>query len=57
MNAGTPPSGARALARACGCDSYADLEEAFARARLRVAEVWKQIFGTDILASEQENPA
>jgi glutamate-ammonia-ligase adenylyltransferase len=52
-----PPSGARALARACGCESYADLEEAFARARRRVAEVWKQIFGTDILETEQENPA
>lgn len=52
-----PPSGARALARACGLASYAELEEAFAAARARVAEVWKQIFGTDILASEQENVA
>lgn len=52
-----PPSGARALARACGLASYAELEEAFAAARARVAEVWKQIFGTDILASEQENLA
>ncbi|WP_285712347.1 bifunctional [glutamate--ammonia ligase]-adenylyl-L-tyrosine phosphorylase/[glutamate--ammonia-ligase] adenylyltransferase [Erythrobacter oryzae] len=52
-----PPSGARALARACGFDSYAGLEGAFAAARLRVAEVWKQILGTDILATEQENPA
>lgn len=52
-----PPSGARALARACGFDSYRDLEGAFAAARLRVAEVWKQILGTDILADEQENPA
>ena len=51
-----PPSGARALARACGFDSYQALEEAFAAARLRVAEVWKQILGTDILATEQENP-
>lgn len=52
-----PPSGARALARACGHDSYADLEKAFAAARLRVAVVWKQILGTDILETEQENPA
>jgi glutamate-ammonia-ligase adenylyltransferase len=52
-----PPSGARALARACGFDSYAGLEEAFARARLRVAEVWKQILRTDILESEQETPS
>lgn len=51
-----PPGGARALARACGFDSYAALEEAFAAARLRVAGVWKQILGTDILAEEQENP-
>lgn len=51
-----PPGGARALARACGFDSYAALEEAFAAARLRVAGVWKQILGTDILADEQENP-
>lgn len=52
-----PPSAARALARACGCDSYAALEAAFAEARVRVAEAWKPILGTDILASEQENPA
>ena len=52
-----PPSGARALARACGFDSYAALEEAFALARLRVAEVWKQILGTDILETEQETPS
>lgn len=52
-----PPSAARALARACGCGSYAELEEAFVLARLRVAAVWKQILGTDILASEQENPS
>lgn len=52
-----PPSGARALARACGFDSYAALEEAFALARLRVAEAWKQILGTDILETEQETPS
>jgi [glutamine synthetase] adenylyltransferase / [glutamine synthetase]-adenylyl-L-tyrosine phosphorylase len=52
-----PPSGARALARACGYDSYAALLDAFAAARLKVAEAWKQILGPDILASEQENPA
>ena len=52
-----PPSGARALARACGFDSYAALETGFAAARAAVAEVWKQILGTDILATEQENPA
>ncbi|WP_086606846.1 bifunctional [glutamate--ammonia ligase]-adenylyl-L-tyrosine phosphorylase/[glutamate--ammonia-ligase] adenylyltransferase [Erythrobacter donghaensis] len=52
-----PPSGARALARACGQESYADLLEAFAAARVRVAEVWKPILGTDILETEQENPA
>ena len=52
-----PPSGARALARACGFDSYDALGQAFAAARLGVAGVWKQIFGTDILETEQENPA
>jgi glutamate-ammonia-ligase adenylyltransferase len=52
-----PPSGARALARACGYDSYADLLAAFADARHRVAQAWKQILGTDILPSEQENPS
>lgn len=52
-----PPSGARALARACGHGSYAALLGAFAAARLRVAGVWKQILGTDILEIEQENPA
>lgn len=51
-----PPSGARALARACGFDSYAALEAAFAAARLAVAEAWKQILRTDIQPSEQENP-
>jgi glutamate-ammonia-ligase adenylyltransferase len=49
-----PPSGAQALARACGFDSYAGLEQGFGRARVRVAEVWKQILGTDILPSQQE---
>ncbi|MEE4315398.1 MAG: bifunctional [glutamate--ammonia ligase]-adenylyl-L-tyrosine phosphorylase/[glutamate--ammonia-ligase] adenylyltransferase [Erythrobacter sp.] len=49
-----PPGGARALARACGQDSYAALLQAFGAARQRVAEVWKQILGTDILESEQE---
>jgi glutamate-ammonia-ligase adenylyltransferase len=52
-----PPSGARALARACGCQSYAALLEAFTAARLSVAQAWKQILGTDILDTEQENPA
>ncbi|MFN3864665.1 MAG: bifunctional [glutamate--ammonia ligase]-adenylyl-L-tyrosine phosphorylase/[glutamate--ammonia-ligase] adenylyltransferase [Erythrobacter sp.] len=52
-----PPGGARALARACGYESYAALREAFAAARAQVAQAWKQILGTDILASEQENPA
>jgi glutamate-ammonia-ligase adenylyltransferase len=52
-----PPSGARALARACGHDSYDALLEAFAAARREVAAAWKQILGPDILASEQENPA
>lgn len=52
-----PPSGARALAQACGCDSYAALIEAFTAAREQVAAAWKQILGPDILASEQENPA
>jgi glutamate-ammonia-ligase adenylyltransferase len=52
-----PPSGARALARACGHDSYAALLEAFAAARLQVARTWKQILGTDILEGEQENPS
>lgn len=52
-----PPGGARALARACGHDSYAALLEAFAAARRAVAGAWKQILGTDILASEQENPS
>jgi glutamate-ammonia-ligase adenylyltransferase len=51
-----PPSGALALARACGCESYAALLDAFAAARVQVADAWKQILGTDILASEQETP-
>lgn len=50
-----PPSGARALARACGLQSYAALEAAFAAARTRVAEAWKQILGQDILETEQED--
>jgi len=49
-----PPSGARALARACGFDSYAALLEAFGAARRGVAQAWKQILGTDILEDEQE---
>ncbi len=49
-----PPSGARALALACGCDSYAALLAAFAAARASVAQAWKQILRTDILDSEQE---
>ena len=52
-----PPSGARALARACGCDSYPALLDAFAQARQQVARAWKQILGPDILAGEQENPS
>ena len=52
-----PPSGARALARACGHDSYDALLAAFAAARSTVAAAWKQILGTDILATEQENTA
>lgn len=50
-----PPSGARALARACGFESYAALITAFGAARLSVAQAWKQILGTDILEGEQEN--
>ena len=50
-----PPCGARALARACGHDSYAGLLDAFAAARHSVAEAWKQILRTDILAPEQED--
>lgn len=49
-----PPSGARALARACGYDSHDALVDAFAAARRSVAAAWKQILGTDILATEQE---
>ncbi|MBA4042841.1 MAG: glutamine-synthetase adenylyltransferase, partial [Erythrobacter sp.] len=49
-----PPSGARALARACGYESYDALLAAFAEARLKVAAAWKQILGPDILATEQE---
>lgn len=52
-----PPSGARALARACGHESYGELLAAFAAARAVVAGEWKRILGTDILADEQENPA
>jgi [glutamine synthetase] adenylyltransferase / [glutamine synthetase]-adenylyl-L-tyrosine phosphorylase len=52
-----PPSGAKALARACGFEDYADLLVAFATARAQVAQAWKQILGPDILASEQETPA
>ena len=49
-----PPSGARVLARACGFDSYDALVQAFAAARNVVAGVWKQILGTDILDSDQQ---
>ena len=49
-----PPSGARALARACGYESYADLLDAFAAARQSVAHTWKKILGADILPSQQE---
>ena len=49
-----PPGGARALARACNCANYAALLQAFGAARRRVAAVWKQILGTDILEHEQE---
>ncbi len=49
-----PPSGARALARACGCETYDALLDAFAAARLTVAAAWKQILRTDILDTEQE---
>ena len=49
-----PPSGARALARACGHESYEGLLAAFADARAQVAAAWKQILGPDILADEQE---
>jgi glutamate-ammonia-ligase adenylyltransferase len=49
-----PPGGATALARACRCESWESLLQAFGDARQRVAEVWKQILGTDILADEQE---
>jgi len=52
-----PPSGARALARACGCDTYEALLGAFDAARQKVAGVWKQILGTDILETEQEQTA
>jgi len=52
-----PPCGARALARACGYDSYAALCEAFAAARRQVAAAWKQILDTDILAQEEETLA
>lgn len=52
-----PPSGARALARACGYDSYDALLQAFGEARRRVAAVWKQILQTDILECEQEQSA
>jgi len=44
-----PPSGARALARACGHASYAALLDAFADARQSVAAAWNAILGTDIL--------
>ena len=49
-----PPGGARALARACGYRTYADLLQAFGTARQTVAGIWKQILGTDIQTSEQE---
>ena len=52
-----PPSGAQALARACGCETYPALLDAFAAARQQVADAWKQILGPDILETEQENPA
>ncbi|WP_296719498.1 bifunctional [glutamate--ammonia ligase]-adenylyl-L-tyrosine phosphorylase/[glutamate--ammonia-ligase] adenylyltransferase [Erythrobacter sp.] len=49
-----PAGGARALARACRCETYEDLLQAFGAARHRIAQAWKQILGTDILDSEQE---
>jgi glutamate-ammonia-ligase adenylyltransferase len=49
-----PPGGALALARACDCQTYSDLLRSFGQARERVAGVWKQILGTDILEGEQE---
>jgi len=49
-----PPSGAKALARACGYSSYPALLDAFAAARHSVAHAWKQILGTDILPAQQE---
>lgn len=49
-----PPSGARALARACGHESYAALLDAFAAARQSVGAAWKQILGTDILPAQLE---
>lgn len=50
-----PPSGARALARACGYDSYAALLDALDKARHIVARIWKQTLGTVILEHEQED--
>ena len=44
-----PECASRALARACGVDSYARLLSEFAEARRRVCEVWNQTFGADIL--------
>lgn len=52
-----PPGAARALAKACGHETYAALIAAFTAARQQVAQAWKQILGPDILESEQENPA
>ena len=52
-----PPGAARALAKACGQETYAALIAAFTAARQQVAEAWKQILGPDILENEQENPA
>ena len=49
-----PPSGAKALARACGYSSYPALLDAFAAARHSVGRAWKQILGTDILPAQQE---
>jgi len=48
-----PPSGAAALARACGYDSYDALIAAFGAARQVVAGAWKRILGPDILEHEQ----
>ncbi len=49
-----PPSGARAMAQACGAETYDALLQAFGDARQSVARVWQAILGTTIRDNQEE---